>query len=297
MKSISDGLELNFDKKDVGQASTSKYIQAQIPDVKGIYQTKEISGTPDDKIINTGLVKTFCQTVALKTQSLFGIPLPLPFLKSKLKDKIEEVPLDKEKLQYGKTFVTETKGGFVELKSETPKSKIWQWLHPAGTYRRWTDDGSSYDKVVGDTFFIFNKNWNISVGIDFIEVVQGNNKIQIVKNSITNINGDSSLNIDGNSISNIGKDCGIQVKGNKTETISKDCTETIYGGLTENVYKDHNTQVNGNESNTILKNKNDVVCGSLNILVTGDVNISSQGNLNITGKTVSISGETVSING
>ena len=288
MKSITDNTEQNYNTKQSGQSSTSSYIQGSVTNADGTTTTKAYNNTPDDKIVNTNLKKTFCETISFKVQTFLGIPIPLPFLKTKSKDEIKEVPLDKEKLQYGKTLVNETAGGFVELKSQTPKNKIWQWLHPAGTYRKIVDDGTLYDKVISDAFIIVNKNWNISVGKDFIEVVEGNNKIQIKKNTNTNINGDSSMNIDGNSNTNVVKDCGLQVQGNSVESISKNKTVDITGTLKETISKDHSVQVNGSETNTIIKDRTDVVCGGLNILVTGNINLSSKGTVNIIGKKINL---------
>jgi len=297
MKDIMSNTEQNFDKKEKGQASTSKYTQAQVPSDSGAYKKNSITGTPDDQIVDNNLKSFTCNTVTLKTQTItilgFQIPLPLPFLKTKNSKEIKEIPLDKNKLQYGNTIVKETRGGFLELISQTPMNKIWQWLHPSGTYRKWIDDGSSYDKVVGDSFTICGKNWNIAVNNDCIEVISGHNKIQIKKNSETLINGSSSTTVNGFSNTQVGKDNAVQVGGSSLETISKDKISDISGTYKENIKKDHETQVNGTESNVVLKDKTDIIGGGLNILVSGDINISSNGNLNIIGsKGISCIGNT-----
>jgi len=282
MKSVTDNTEQNFDERETGVSSTSKYFQ----------KSASVEDTPDGKIINTNLKKVFCETFSFKPQTMtvlgVAVTLPLPFIKTKTKNEIGEVPLDKDKLQYGNVICNETKGGFVELKSQTPKNKIWQWLHPSGTYRKYVDDGSSYDKVTGDTFFIFNKNWNVAIGKDFIELIDGDTKIQIKKNYNLNVGGDFSVNIDGNSNTNVGKDQTTQVGGNSLETVDKNKTIDVTGSLNESIKKDHTKQVNGSEFNTTIKDRTDVVCGGLNILVSGDVNISSNGTINLIGKRINL---------
>lgn len=281
MKDIKEGIELDFNGREPAQASTSKYIQTNITSKEG-YRQESVAGTPDDNIIKPNLKVFNCETVSIQLPfGLGSLPIPLPFVKTKNKKEIKEVMPSKEKSQYGKIMVTETKGGFVELKDETPDNKRTLKLHPSGTYTQTINDGSIYDKVVGDVYTIIDKNWNIAIGKDFIEVITGDNKIQIKKNSELNINGNESVNIDGNSNTNIGGNKGIQIDGNESEDTTGNKDTKISGNLTENISKNKNTTIVGNDAETVLKNKTSIVQEDCTTLVGGNITISAKGNINV----------------
>ena len=295
MKDTSTGVEQNYNDRAEGQSSTSKYIQVKVPPAGSgdDYTPKPADGTPDDKIIKPNLKTAKCDTVSFDLPaSLLGlIPVPLPFLKKKDSKEIKEKLPDKEKSEYGKIVVNESKGGFVEIKDETPGNKRWQRLHPSGTYTQIVDNGDSHEKIVHDSYIIVDKNWNISVGEDWIEVVSGNNKIQIKKDSTVNINGNQSINIDGNNNNNIGGNQGFQIGGNNSEQISGDFITDVGGNHNESIKKNRKTMVMGDENNTIMGSKTDLIVGSLTVCCSGKVMISSPSNITLVAPKINLVGK------
>jgi Gp5 C-terminal repeat (3 copies) len=295
MKNTSSGVEQEYRDREEGQSSTSKYIQVKVPPAgqDDGYKAKPVGGTPDDKIIKPNLKTAKCDTVDFELPSglLALIPVPLPFLKKKSSKEIKEKLPDKEKSEYGKIVVNETKGGFVNIQDETAGNKRWQKLHPSGTYQQVVDNGDYHDKVVHDRYIIVDKNWNISIGEDWIEVVSGNNKIQIKKNSSININGNESVNVDGNSNVNIVGNEGLQVGGNHSESITGNFTTEVGGNHAETIKGYRKTMVSGNENNTIMGTETDVICGSWNVTVSGSIMLSSSASITLVAPVINLKGK------
>ena len=229
MKSVTDGTTLDFDGREVSQASTSKFIQANVPSVTG-YIKETIAGTPVDTIVKPNLKVDICATISFKSiLSFLGSILPLPFFKIPSSIQIKEALPTTNLSQYGKVVVNESKGGFVTIRDETPGNNLTVQLHPSGTYQSINNAGANQQKIVDDNTLIINKNFKISVGLDYIEVISGNEFIQIKKNRTHNVGGDFNENITGNSISVIGKDRGEQIAGNYTQLITNNSIVDISG--------------------------------------------------------------------
>lgn len=288
MIDITTGLEKTFDDRKLGESSVSKYIQSKIPNESG-YTSQSLEGTPDDKIIKPNLKSFKCETISFKLPfGLGAIPIPIPFIKQGSNTEIKEILPDKSKSEYGKIKVTESKGGFVELKDDTPGNKRLLQLHPSGSYHQVLDNGSTYDKVVNDALIIIDKNWNIAIGNDFVEVITGNNKIQIKKDSLININGDESKNIDKNSITNIKENFGLHIEGSSLETIGKDKTLDVAGTLTETIQQNYSETVQGEKKSIIMNNKTETIGQTCNILVGNTLTITSASTINIIAPKVNI---------
>jgi hypothetical protein len=228
MDNITDGLEANFKDREKVQSSTSKYIQAKVASTEG-YVSKAISGTVDDKLIKPNLKTSLCETIKFDTSALALLPFPIPFIKNTNSKEIKELLPTADKAEYGKIQVKESKGGFVEIQDETPGNKRWQKTHPSGTYTQVVNNGDMHEKIVNDRFIIIDKNWNISVGEDQIEVIVGNNRIQIKKDRETNITGSDNTNVTGDSTLFVGGNESREVKGNQTEKISGNMNSRIDG--------------------------------------------------------------------
>ena len=150
MKSVTDNTTLDFTDREVTQASTSKFIQANIPSIAG-YLKKTISGTPQDVIIKPNLKTDICATISFKTiLSFLSSLIPLPFLKFPSSIQIKEALPTTNLSQYGKVVVNESKGGFVTIRDETPKNNLIVKLHPSGTYQSINNDGANQQKIVAE---------------------------------------------------------------------------------------------------------------------------------------------------
>jgi hypothetical protein len=288
MNSVTDGTTLDFDGRTPSQASTSKFIQANVPSVNG-YIKETVAGTPVDVIVKPNLKVDICSTISFKSiLSFLGSILPLPFLKIPSSLQIKEALPTTNLSQYGKVVVQESKGGFVTIRDETPGNNLTVQVHPSGTYQSINNAGANQQKIVDDNTLIINKNFKVSVGLDYIEVISGNEFVQIKKNCNLNVGGDYNENITGNSTSVIGKDRGEQILGNYTQTISKDSLIDISGNATEHVVKNHTTNVDGNEQNTIAGSKSDVIGKSLHICIQSNGTISAKGSLNLVGNPINL---------
>jgi hypothetical protein len=288
MKSVTDGTTLDFDGREVSQASTSKFIQANIPSVTG-YIKETVAGTPVDVIVKPNLKVDICATISFKSiLSFLGSILPLPFLKIPSSIQIKEALPTTNLSQYGKVVVHESKGGFVTIRDETPGNNLTVKVHPSGTYQSINNAGANQQKIVDDSTLIINKNFKVSIGLDHVEVISGNEFVQIKKNKNVNVGGDFNENITGNSTTVIGKDRGEEIKGNYTQTISKDSLTDVSGNATEHVVKNHTTNVDGNEHNTIAGSQNDVIGKSLHICIQSNGTISAKGSLNLVGNPINL---------
>lgn len=287
LEDLSKTVESNYRGRTAKQAGTSKYIQANVASPDG-YKAELVGGTPDDVIIKPNLKNSKCDTMSFDVPKLLGIPLPLPFLKIKSSVDIKEKLPDKDKSEYGKIQVQETKGGFVDLKDETPGNKRWMKLHPAGTYSQVVNNGDMHEKIVHDRYIIIDNNWNISVGADQIEIIMGNNKIQIKKDRQTNINGNDNMNVDGDRNTVVTGNDTKQITGNDTEKITGDMTSDITGKLTETIKKDYIRTVQGKQNTIVMKDINQISCASINIIATAPITISSSAKVSISAPKISL---------
>lgn len=300
MKDVTTGTEQNYQDRESGQSSTSKYIQANTPPTKGdSYGENKIAGTPDDKTLTPNLKNATVVTKSIEIPTLAALlGVAIPFVKTSNKKEIKEPPPTSDKAQYGKVQVKDN-NGFVEIQDNTPKNKRWVHLHPTGTYNEVRDNGDLTEKNVHDRITVIINDWNITINGDLLEVIDGNNKIQIKRDRQTNINGNDNLNIDGNSTTNVGKNLGLQVGGDNVEAIQGNMVSEISGKLTEDIKKDHKHTVNGSEFNTVMGNRTDVVAKNFTVAVTGNtiVHVGGNANVSVDGKTHLLSKGGVDIDG
>ena len=296
MKDATAGVLTEFDSRDQGQSSVSKYIQAQTPPATGdSFGVNKISGTPDDKTLTPHLTTSTCTTASFSIPTLLGIPLPLPFLKTPITKTIAEPKPTGDKSQYGKIRVSDV-NGFVSIRDSTPNNVRSVDIHPSGSYSQVLNNGDMQEKSVYDRVSIVVNDWNISIGNDEITVIVGDQKVQIKRDRQVNIAGDDNLNTDGNAHTVIGKDRGTQVGGSNTLTIEKNNLVDVTGNSTENVKKNFKHTVNGSETNTVMKDKTDVVVGNLTVVVSGNAIIHGK-QINISADTmISLSAPAISMN-
>lgn len=288
MDKVELGIEQNYKERTKIQSNSSKYIQVKRAEVKGGYADKPIEDTYDDKIIKPSLKKDKCETYKFTPDSFASAKVPSTISKSKSNKEIKELLPTKEKAEYGKIFVTETRGGFVQIRDETPGNKRWQNTHPAGTYNQIVDNGDMHEKIVHDRFIIIDKNWNISVGEDQLEIIVGNNKIQIRKDRETNITGSDNTNIEKDSSTYIGGNNCLEVGKNQSEKIGKDMNSNIIGELTETIGKDYKRTVTGKQSVTAMTGINHTSMATINIIATGTINITSSSMVKISAPSISL---------
>lgn len=303
----------DYYKREEGISSTSKYIQTKNKDENGNPVAGDIKSIPDQNIIQPNLKKDTAETFDMKSgggpfDSLLSAlgALGVPSLsKTKQKKEIKEQAPDFAKSEYGKIQVKETAGGFVEIFDQTIGNQRTMRLHPAGTYNQVTPDGTVQDKIVKDKITFVDEEWNIVVGKDYVEVINGNNKVHIKKDNQVNINGNSNTNIDKDCNTVINQSNNIDIKSKSTEKVGAGKTVEITGNLSQKVSSNSNEDIGGNVNNTAGGNRNDMVGGHFNIVVSGNCLISATsigifsktgGSMNMTGGSINISSQRVNIN-
>ena len=279
----------DFYKREAGVSSTSKYTQTKNVDANGNPVASDVKGLPDQKIILPNLKKATAEVYEISSggggllASLLAA-LGVPALKkTKVKKEIKETPPDFAKSEYGSIQVKETKGGFVEIFDQTAGNQRTMRLHPAGTYNQVLPDGTVQDKIVSNKITFVDKEWNVVIGADFIEVISGNNKVHIKKDNQLNINGNNCVNIDQDSNTIINQNQNMDTKGKMSEKVGKGKDVEITGNLSEKVSKDVKEEVGGSVNTTIAKDGTTMVGGMLNIMATGNITISSNAGINIVG--------------
>lgn len=268
---------LNERKK--GEASTSRYIQMNTPDTKGnlTKSTSSVADTPDQGILNN-LKKTINETITFEKFNILGVNILIPKIISK---KIDENKPTSEKAEYGKIVVSETKGGHVFIKDDTPGNKRLVTQHSNGTYTAMVDNGDYTIKVINDSFEFVQGNKKIFIQKDRIEVLEGSNFIQIKTDNNLNIKGNNNINITGDDTSKINGNVDKDISGNSSERISGSSGIKIDTDLKTTVGTNNSLQV-GN---------------SWIVTVGGNININAGGNVNVTsGSVVQITAPIIKLN-
>jgi hypothetical protein len=285
---------LDFTRRAEGEASTSKYIQTKLPNADGIVIPQTVTGLPDQKIIAPNLTKATCETFDMKKASggllasllaALGVPA---LKKTPVKKEIKEIAPDFAKSEYGFIQVKETKGGHVEIIDNTKGNERTMKLHPSGSYNQILPNGTIQDKITGDKITFIDGEYSIVIGREFIEVVNGNNKIQIKKDNQLNINGNNNINIDKDSNTIIGGNCDVNVKGSSSEKVTKDKTVDVSG---KSIHKAKSSV------EEITGNKNITTGGSLTIAGGGSMNCMASGNVILSGGSITVlsNGASISI--
>ena len=297
---VSTGVENPiYDKREQAQSSLSKYTQENV--VKGdSYVHMDIKGTPDDNIIKPNLKIENCISTALTAPASFLASLMgmlSPFSKTAVTKTVKELLPPKDKTQYGKAVVSESKGGFVNVQDETPGNKRTMHLHPSGTYDQVVDDGSKHDKVVADRRIIIDGNKEEAIGKDSVLLVKGNCTQQIMKDSVSTTNGNESFTIDKNKSLNVKKNYSTEVNGNATTIIDLDNTLNINGKQDITIKKTKKETISGDSSTIVISNKNVTVTGDTTLVSKGTITITSMKSIKIVcGKsTITINTDSIDI--
>lgn len=310
---INNLISLPFDfyaKLEKSLSSTCRYIQANIPTDAGalVPNLKALVFTPTSKIIIPKIKITPDINVSIKFKpnplaKMFGISLSL-IPKISFKIIAEPIPTD-FKAEYGKIQAKVNKAGFTQISDSTPGNVRKIELHPSGTYTSMLDDGSYYTKTIGDKQEITNGNWLITTSKDKVEIVAGDNKIEIRGDHLSNIAGDAGSNIVGDREDVVWGDTYDDYKGSYVgkvfadyfEVVGNDKTELTYGTLDEEIFMDHKETVWGGLTVTVFGNINIICMSNTNITTTQKTNITTGTDTNITtGKNTNVkSGASISV--
>lgn len=239
--------------------------------------SSKLSGLPDSGSLIKGLVP--------------NLTLPNivpPIIPVETKKEIKEEKPSGDKSEYGSIQVFENKGGFVEIRDETPGNVRMVNLHPTGTYDSMLDNGDVIRKTTRNVVDMVDKDWQIKIEENYIIIVAGNTKIEIRKDKLENIQGNNDVNIDKESKTKVGGDVSEEYESNYSRKVTQDSAVYIQGNSSEGI--------DGNLEETIKGNHSEKVQGNLTIKVTGNVTVTGN-NVNVNAKnTCSITAKKVKIN-
>lgn len=277
----------NFFDRIPGESSISRYAQMNVPDIHGNLKPnlKALLKTPEIDII-AKLKKSFSITFKYRKIVAFGKTILIPTL---VKKSVVEPSPTSSKSQYGKVQVTETKGGHVSLIDNTEGNKRILQQHPSGTYVSMIDNGSHILKTTGDMITISQKNWNINILGDKVEINQGDTFVTIKKDNNVSINADNTITIDGESVEKVGKDWTVTVGGNINLAAEGNMNLSVKGNV--------NMVTTGNVDAKVTGNMKAVMGGNADIIAT-QLNLTGLGKISFTAPMISMTGATkVSIMG
>jgi hypothetical protein len=202
----------NFYKKWKGGSSISSYTQMNVPGRLNntAAQAKALINTSDLDIVKRIKLK-FSFSFNYKMKSAFGQTIAIPTL---INNSVTEPTPTSTRSSYGQVKVTETKGGHLFRMDDTPGNKTLSLTHPSNSYISMNDDNSLNLKAVGNMLVVTNKDFQISIDGDKVEIVDGNQRINIKSDSTINIEKDSSHTVCGNSANVVKKNWVVTAEGN-----------------------------------------------------------------------------------
>lgn len=119
--------------------------------------------------------------------------------------KIQEPP-SAYAAKYPFNNVMQTESGHFQEFDDTPGAERIRTQHKAGTFTEIQPDGTEVHKIVGNGFYITEKDGNV--------IIQGQCNINIVGNADVTIGGDAITHVKGNVKQVVEKDYSLLVKGN-----------------------------------------------------------------------------------
>lgn len=123
--------------------------------------------------------------------------------------------------KYPLVKVFESESGHLEICDDTPGNETTSRYHRKGTFTDVDANGTQVNKIVGDGYFILDRNGsiyiagkaNITVGNDINIMCMGNADIEVNGVSTVNLNNDADIGVAGNLTLAVGGDMDVKVEG------------------------------------------------------------------------------------
>jgi len=109
--------------------------------------------------------------------------------------------------------VMETESGHVMEFDDTPDNERVHIYHRKGTYTEIDANGSQVNRIVGDGYYIMERNGYVFVGGDCNLTVEGNVRLLINADALIDVTGDAKINVAGSSSLNVASDMSVNVGG------------------------------------------------------------------------------------
>lgn len=113
--------------------------------------------------------------------------------------------------KYPYNKVMETESGHIMEFDDTPENERIHLYHRKGTYTEIDVNGSQVNRIVGDGYYIMERNGYVFIGGDCNVTVNGNARILV--------NADANIDVTGNATLNVGGDGAINTAGNMSMNI------------------------------------------------------------------------------
>ena len=187
--------------------------------------------------------------------------------------------------EYPFNNVMQTECGHFQEFDDTPGCERIRTQHKAGTFTEIQPDGTEVHKIVGNGFYITEKDGNV--------IIQGQCNINIVGNAEVTIGGDAITHVKGSVKQTVEKDYSLLVKGNYSVIASGYLNLTapsvgkgIYLATSEKVILNADMTVHGEVKSDSLHSDGSVTAGTgIHAGVPGSANpvagISTLGGVNV----------------
>lgn len=115
--------------------------------------------------------------------------------------------------QYPYNKVTETESGHIMEFDDTPENERVHLYHRKGTYLEIDANGSQVNRIVGDGYYITDRNGYIFIGGAANITIAGTCNVLIQSDANVDISGNANINMGGNANLNVAEDMAINVGG------------------------------------------------------------------------------------
>ena len=179
--------------------------------------------------------------------------------------------------KYPYNKVMETESGHIMEFDDTPENERVHIYHRKGTYTEIDPNGSQVNRIVGDGYYIMERNGYVFIGGDCNLTVNGNVRILVQADAFIDVTGDTKVNMGGNAEFNVASDMKLNVGG---ELAIKAANIKIDSDSDFNVTASSDTKISSGGS------FNSDAVGATNLTSGGNFEANAGGQANIEGSTV-----------
>lgn len=179
--------------------------------------------------------------------------------------------------KYPYNKVMETESGHIMEFDDTPENERIHMYHRKGTYTEIDPNGTQVNRIVGDGYYIMERNGYVFIGGDCNLTVNGNVRILVQADAYIDVTGDTKVNMAGNAEFNVASDMKLNVGG---ELNIKAANIKIDSDSDFNVTAASDTKISSGGS------FNSNADGANNLTSGGNFEVNASGQANIEGSTV-----------
>jgi len=179
--------------------------------------------------------------------------------------------------KYPYNKVMESESGHIMEFDDTPENERIHMYHRKGTYTEIDANGTQVNRIVGDGYYIMERNGYVFIGGDCNLTVNGNVRILVQADAYIDVTGDTKVNMGGNAEFNVASNMKLNVGGElgiKANNIKIDSNSDF------NVKASSNTKISSGGS------FNSTSSGATNLTSRGNFEVNASGQANIEGSTV-----------